>query len=142
MSSALTRVIQSSAGRDALQDQVISVRGDRLVVQVKAEMRHRIPGIVHDASNTGATLFVEPSSTVDLCNAWRELSLEEGREVARVLRDLSALVGGMAEDIRRGNELTAAPGLHPGQGAVRGLAGRRQADGGAAPTTPPSRRSG
>ena len=108
VAAALTRIIQSNVGQEALQDQVISVRGDRLVVQVKAEMRHRVPGIVHDASNTGATLFIEPSSTVDQCNAWRELVLEEEREVARVLRDLSTLVGRLAEDIRRGNELAAA----------------------------------
>ena len=108
VASALTRIIQSATGREALQDHVISVRGDRLVVQVKTEMRHRVPGIVHDASNTGATLFIEPSSTVDLCNAWREMSLEEEREAARVLRDLSTLVGTLAEDIRRGNELATA----------------------------------
>ena len=107
VAEALTRIIQSSAGQEALQDRVISVRGERLVVQVKAEMRHRVPGIVHDASNTGATLFIEPSATIDLCNAWRELALEEEREVARVLRDLSTLVGTLAEDIRRGNELAA-----------------------------------
>ena len=58
VTEALTGVIHSPTGREALQDQVISVRGDRLVVQVKAEMRQRVPGIVHDASNTGATLFI------------------------------------------------------------------------------------
>ena len=103
----LKRVIQSSVGQETLQDQVISVRGDRLVIQVKAEMRHRLPGIVHDASNTGATLFVEPFATVELCNDWRESTLEEEREVKRVLGDLSILVGTLADDIRRGNELAA-----------------------------------
>ena len=108
VTQALTRIISSAAGRDALQDQVISVRGDRLVVQVKAEMRQRLPGIVHDASNTGATLFIEPFSTVELCNAWREATLEEAREVERVLRELSSLVGAYAEDIRQGAERTAS----------------------------------
>ena len=103
----LTRIIQSSVGKEALQDQVISIRGDRLVVQVKVEMRHRVPGIVLDASNTGATLFIEPFATVELCNAWRELVLEEEREVTRVLRDLSTLVGELVGDIRRGIDLTA-----------------------------------
>ena len=107
VTQALTRIIQSAVGREALQDQVISIRGDRLVVQVKTEMRHRVPGIVHDASNTGATLFVEPFATVELCNAWRELALGEEREVTRVLRDLSTLVGVLADDIRRGAELVA-----------------------------------
>ena len=108
LTQALMRVIQSPAGTEALQDQVISVRGDRLVVQVKAEMRHRVPGIVLDASNTGATLFVEPFATVELCNTWREWSLDEEREVAGVLRDLSTLVGAVADDIRLGNSLVAA----------------------------------
>ncbi|MGH2543671.1 MAG: endonuclease MutS2, partial [Ardenticatenaceae bacterium] len=63
--------------------------------------------IVHDASNTGATLFVEPFSTVELGNNWREFSLEEEREVRRVLREMSDLVGQLADDIQRGAELTA-----------------------------------
>lgn len=104
---ALTGVMQSSGAREAVQDQVISVRGDRLVVQIKTEMRHRVPGIVHDASNTGATLFIEPFATVEICNAWRELALEEQREISRVLRDLSTLVGALADDIRRGARLVA-----------------------------------
>ncbi|MCH7624468.1 MAG: hypothetical protein IIC83_00950, partial [Chloroflexi bacterium] len=76
VAGALSTIIQSAVGQEALQDNVISVRGDRLVVQVKQEMRRRIPGIIHDASNTGATIFVEPFSTVELGNTWRELALE------------------------------------------------------------------
>ncbi len=150
VTQALARVMQSSAGGEALQDQVVSVRSDRLVVQVKSEMRHRIPGIVHDASNTGATLFVEPFSTVDLGNTWRELILEEEREVMRVLRDLSTLVGALADDIRRGVDLVVdldfilararygialngVAGLAaPGQGAVRLLGARHPLLGSAA----------
>ena len=107
VAAALEGIIHSPVGREALQDQVISFRGDRLVVQVKQEMRHRVPGIVHDASNTGATLFIEPFSTVEMCNGWRELALEEERETLWVLRDLSGLVGAEAENIARGVELTA-----------------------------------
>ena len=107
VTEALQRFIGSSAGREALQEPIISVRGDRLVVPVRADRRHRVAGIVHDASNTGATVFVEPFSTVELCNEWRELGLEEEREVARVLRDLSTLVGAVASDIRDGNQATA-----------------------------------
>ena len=107
VTEALDGVIQSSTGREALQDQVVSMRGDRLVVQVKTEMRHRVPGVVHDASNSGATLFIEPFATVDLCNTWREMALEEERETARVLRDLSAMVGFAEPDIKSGSELTA-----------------------------------
>ena len=104
---ALQQFIGSSTGRDALQDPIIAVRGDRFVVPVRSDRRHRVAGIVHDASNTGATVFVEPFSTVELCNQWRELTLEEEREVARVLRDLSSLVGTVATDIRSANRTTA-----------------------------------
>ena len=101
---SLNRIIQSPEDREALQDNIISFRGERLALQVKADMRHRVPGVVLDASNTGATLFIEPFATVELCNEWRELALEEEREANRVLRDLSTLVGSVAEDIERGIE--------------------------------------
>lgn len=107
VTNSLNSLIQSSQAGNALQDDVISIRNDRLVVQVKAEMRSRIPGIVHDASNTGATLFIEPFATVDMGNTWRELALAEEREIRQVLRDISMLVGELAYDIRRGNQLTA-----------------------------------
>ena len=107
VTEALHGFISSNAGRDALQEPIISVRGDRLVVPVRADRRHRVAGIVHDASNTGATVFVEPFATVELCNDWRELALEEEREVTRVLRDLSTLVGAVADDIRIANRTTA-----------------------------------
>ena len=107
VTDSLNTLIQASQTENVLQDNVISVRNDRLVVQVKAEMRSRIPGIVHDASNTGATLFIEPFSTVDIGNTWRELALAEEREIRKVLRDLSTLVGELARDIQRGSELTA-----------------------------------
>ena len=127
VTEALERVIQSSTAREALQDPVVSMRSERLVLPVKAEMRHRIPGIVHDASNTGATLFIEPFSTVDLCNQWRELSLEEDRETRRVLRDLSALVGEVAAEVVQGSETTASLDLIMARGrysaSLRGVAG-------------------
>ena len=107
VTDSLNSLIQASQSDNALQDNVISIRNDRLVVQVKAEMRSRIPGIVHDASNTGATLFIEPFSTVEIGNTWRELALAEEREIRQVLRDISTLVGELAPDIRRGSELTA-----------------------------------
>ena len=104
---ALERVMRSPVGEDALQDNVISVRSDRLVLQVRTELRHKVPGIVHDVSRTDATLFIEPFATVDACNTWRELSLEEDQETRRVLMELSELVGAVADDIRVGMRLTA-----------------------------------
>lgn len=99
VTTALENIIRKNDLQGTIQDDVISVRGDRLVVQVKSNMRSRVPGVVHDASNTGMTLFVEPFDTVNLCNSWRELVLEEEREVVRVLRDLSAQVGSLSQDL-------------------------------------------
>lgn len=104
---ALHKIIHSPVGEKTLQDQVISIRSERLVLQVKSEMRPDIPGIVHDASNTGATLFIEPFGSVELCNTWRELTLSEQRETQKVLSKLSGLVGSFAEDIKIGLQLTA-----------------------------------
>lgn len=104
---ALERIMRSPVGEEALQDRVISVRADRLVLQVRTELRHKIPGIVHDVSKTDSTLFVEPFATVDACNAWRELALEEDQETRKVLTELSELVGAVADDIRTGMRLTA-----------------------------------
>ena len=101
---ALARVVESPGSAESLQDSVVSIRSDRLVVQVKASHRHRVPGVVHGASNTGATLFVEPFATVEMGNRWRELVLEEERETERVLWELSAAVGEAAEDIESGVE--------------------------------------
>ena len=102
VTNALESIISESEMSGTIQDNVISVRGDRLVVQVKSNMRSRVPGIVHDASNTGMTLFIEPFKTVSLCNSWREFSLEEEREVLKVLQDLSSQVGSLSGEIDTG----------------------------------------
>ena len=107
VTTALQQIIRESEMEGSIQDDVISVRGDRLVVQVKSNMRSRIPGVVHDASNTGMTLFIETFSTVNLCNSWRELALEEDREVARILRDLSAQVGSLSAEISDTTDMVA-----------------------------------
>ncbi len=107
LTEALGDVMSSPSGKEALQDRVVAVRSERLVVQVKRELRDRVPGIVHDASNTGATLFVEPFATADLGNTWRELVLEEEWETEKVLRELSEAVGEAESDITVGTQMTA-----------------------------------
>ncbi len=93
----LLRLLERIAGgtdvRGALQSTAIAARGDRLVLEVKSEFRRVLPGIVHDVSGTGMTLFVEPFQAVDRCNEWRELAAEAVREEERVLRRLSKVVG-------------------------------------------------
>ncbi len=95
----LQQLVASPAARSALQEPIVTLRDGRYVIPVKAEMRGHIPGIVHDVSASGATVFLEPLEVVEQGNAWRELQAEEQREVRRILRDLSARVGGRAGEI-------------------------------------------
>jgi len=84
----------------ALQEPIITLRNGRYVVPVKAEARARVKGIVHDASGSGQTLFIEPLVAVELGNAWREAQVAEAEEVARILDELSAFVAANAESLR------------------------------------------
>ncbi|MEX1170928.1 MAG: endonuclease MutS2 [Chloroflexota bacterium] len=84
----------------ALQEPIVTLRNGRYVVPVKAEARGRVKGIVHDASGSGQTLFIEPLVVVELGNAWREAQVAEGEEVARILDELSAFVAANAADLR------------------------------------------
>lgn len=103
----LEAIVRSPRGRRILQEDIITEREDRYVILVKTECRHEIKGIVHDISNTGATVFIEPTATVGLGNALRELVIEERREIERILGILSAEVGAHSDDITRSIELTA-----------------------------------
>lgn len=92
----LNRIITSRQYAQFLQEALITRRGGRYVVPLKAEFKGRIQGVVHDQSASGATLFVEPLATVELNNRWRQLQLDEADEVTRILAELSALVGRQA----------------------------------------------
>ncbi|MBA3417059.1 MAG: Smr/MutS family protein, partial [Chloroflexia bacterium] len=92
----------------ALQDAIVTTRDGRYVVPVKAEARAALPGVVHDTSASGQTIFVEPFDVVELNNTWREKQIDEGHEIDRVLDGLSARVGDRAEVIAGSVEATAA----------------------------------
>lgn len=81
----------------AIQDAIVTMREGRFVIPVKAEFAGLVPGVVHDTSSSGHTLFIEPLDALDVNNRLRTLRIEEEREVARILTELSALVGAKAE---------------------------------------------
>jgi len=91
-----------------LQDSIVTMRDGRCVVPVRADSRAALPGVVHDTSASGQTIFIEPLEIVELNNRWRERQLDEQHEIDRILDDLSDKTGTHAEPISRAVEATAA----------------------------------
>lgn len=107
MREHLDRILHSSRYEEVLQESYFAQREGRYVLPVKADMRGRIPGIVHDVSASGATVFLEPRELVELNNSIKVADLEIEREVRRILRELTLQVAGQAEALRTGIEVLA-----------------------------------
>lgn len=103
----LQRMVSDAANAPYLQEALVTQRGGRYVIPVKSDFKGRIPGVVHDQSASGMTLFIEPLATLDLNNEWRELQMAEEREVRRILQALSGMVGAEADAIIRTVEAIA-----------------------------------
>ena len=95
----LQKIISSPSYKSVLQEALITQRDGRFVVPVKAECRGELPGLVHDVSSSGATLFIEPMGVVQANNELKELEVREEKEIDRILMALSAEAAGFEEDI-------------------------------------------
>lgn len=100
----LDSLIHSSHYQQFLQEAIITQRNGRFVVPVKAECRGNVPGLVHDTSSTGATVFIEPASVVDANNDIKVIQGKERDEIMRILYELSAESGDFAESIKHSYE--------------------------------------
>jgi DNA mismatch repair protein MutS2 len=107
MREKLEQILHSKRYEEVLQESYFAQREGRYVLPVKTDMRGRMPGIVHDVSASGATVFLEPRELVELNNSIKVADLEVEREVQRILRELTSLVASRAEDISQGIEVLA-----------------------------------
>ena len=98
----LDHMIHSPAYQKYLQEPIVTLRGGRFVVPVKAECRGEVPGLVHDTSGSGATVFVEPMAVVEANNDIKVLKSKEEAEIERILYELSQEAGGFADSIIEG----------------------------------------
>lgn len=96
--SQLTSMVNGSC-RTYLQDAVITMRNNRYCIPVKSEHKANVPGMIHDQSSTGSTLFIEPAVVVNLNNRLKELAMEEQQEIERILAELSANAGEYANEL-------------------------------------------
>lgn len=105
---SLERFVRANRTEGVLQEEYITIRNDRFVVPVIAGQRRKLPGVIHGASSTGQTLFLEPLETIDLNNELVRLEEEESREVFRILQELTARLRVYAEPIREAAAIMGA----------------------------------
>ncbi len=103
--SKMNQILNSADNKTILQDALVTMRQGRYVVPVKQEHKTRFPGIVHDQSATGATLFIEPQAIVNLNNELREMELAEKVEMERILAELSAAVASVRDELLNNQDI-------------------------------------
>lgn len=101
----LNQIVSSDKASKMLQDAIVTQRQDRYVIPVKAEYRSNFPGIVHDTSSSGATIFIEPMPVVEMNNGLRIALQKEREEIERILSELSAEAGAYSSSIQQNQEI-------------------------------------
>ena len=109
---SLRRSLRSLASEGSTQDELITVRGDRFVIPVKAEFRRRVPGVIHGASSSGQTVFVEPLETIEQNNELVRLLDEEQSEIHRILVAMTRALGENATALHLGTAILAEVESH------------------------------
>ncbi|MBQ1859641.1 MAG: endonuclease MutS2 [Clostridia bacterium] len=103
----LNQMVHSPNFQKYMQDPIITVRNGRYVIPVRAEFRAQVPGLVHDQSGSGATLFIEPMAAVEMGNELKQWELKERQEIERILASLSAEIAPVSQTLREDVETLA-----------------------------------
>jgi DNA mismatch repair protein MutS2 len=113
---SLRKSLRALAGEGSTQEDLITVRGERFVIPVKAEFRRRVPGVIHGSSSSGQTVFVEPLETIEQNNELQRLLDEEQREIHRILVAMTRSIGEQADVILLGTAVLAEVESHFARG--------------------------
>ncbi len=114
----IDRIISSRENHSALQDAIVTIRDGRYVIPVKAEHKAKFPGMIHDQSGSGQTLFIEPQAVVDLNNRLKELAVEEQAEITRILQGFSEEISVLGDRLKNNQELLVRLDLINAKGSL------------------------
>ncbi len=117
----INQMVNKSDNKDMLQDAIVTVRDGRYVIPVKQEHRGKFPGVIHDQSSSGATLFIEPQIIVNLNNELKEMEASEKAEVERILAEFSMKIGEIADQLANNQEILVHLDLIMAKGKLANL---------------------